>query len=72
LKAELQTDAHQSSELLTEKELGKRWKLDPKTLRNWRCQGRGPNYLKIAGANVRYALDEIVRHEQQSIHGGES
>ena len=55
-----------NAETYTEKELSRRWKLDPRTLRNWRCQGRGPSYFKI-GVNVRYPLKEIVRFEQDSL-----
>ena len=69
MKAEIKTTIHDSSDVLTEKELGQRWKLDPKTLRNWRSQGRGPSYLKIAGSSVRYPLLEIERHEQDAVHG---
>ena len=53
---------------LTERELGARWKIGHKTLRNWRCQGRGPNYAKI-GVSVRYPLSEIERLEEQALNG---
>lgn len=48
---------------LTEKELGSRWKIDSKTIRNWRCQKRGPSYIKL-GFNIRYSLSEIERYEK--------
>ena len=54
--------------VLTEKELGARWKIDPRTLRNWRCQGTGPRYLKI-GSNIRYQLTEGLRIEAHSLQG---
>ena len=57
-----------SAEIFTEKELSRRWKLDPKTLRNWRCQGRGPGYFKI-GVSVRYPTSEILRVEEESKMG---
>jgi hypothetical protein len=56
-------------EVYTEKELSQRWKFDPKTLRNWRCQGRGPRYFKI-GVNIRYPIREILRIEDESLRGG--
>tara|TARA_R110002073_G_scaffold292707_2_gene457989 strand:- start:16 stop:258 length:243 start_codon:yes stop_codon:yes gene_type:complete len=58
------------SEYYTERELSHRWKLDPKTLRNWRCQGRGPRFIKI-GVNVRYPASEILRHENIPCSGVE-
>lgn len=58
-----------STELfLTERELANRWKLDHKTLRNWRCQKRGPNFLRI-GVNIRYSIGEILRIEDESLQG---
>jgi|TARA_B110000977_G_C11000851_1_gene463756 hypothetical protein len=57
---------HPDDEFYTEKELGRRWKLDPRTLRNWRCQGRGPSWLRI-GVNIRYAKNEILRIERESV-----
>lgn len=32
--------------------------LKPKTLENWRCQGRGPRFLKL-GSRVIYTKDEL-------------
>jgi len=53
---------------LTELELSQRWKLDPRTLRNWRCQGRGPRFFKI-GACVRYPVSEIEAYEMAAMGG---
>jgi predicted site-specific integrase-resolvase len=33
--------------------------LSVQTLRNWRCQGRGPAYIK-KGRMVRYAMQDLV------------
>ena len=30
------------------------------TLRNWRCQLKGPPYIKI-GRNVRYRLEDLIK-----------
>lgn len=33
---------------LSELDLAKRWGISPKTLQRWRCEGRGPRYLKLS------------------------
>ena len=33
------------------------------TLRNWRCQRKGPPYLKI-GRNVRYQCEDLYEYKQ--------
>jgi hypothetical protein len=56
--------------LLTPEELAKRWRMDPKTLSNWRVKGRGPEYLKLgAGRNnkVLYPEDKVLAYERQHI-----
>lgn len=43
--------------LITTQEAARRLSLSPGTLRNWRCRGCGPTFVRIGGA-VRYrALD---------------
>ena len=40
----------------------------PKTLRQWRCEGRGPRYHTIHGRLVRYNvadLDAFIRGEDR-------
>lgn len=56
------------ADIFTEKELSRRWKIDPRTLRNWRCQGRGLGYYKI-GASVRYPISEILKFEREAETG---
>ena len=34
--------------VLNENELAQRWGISPKTLQRWRCEGRGPKYLKLS------------------------
>jgi hypothetical protein len=59
---------------LTDEELGARWALSPKTLRNARVAGRLLGFVKI-GRSVRYRLSEVVAFEEQnsvrSTSGGE-
>lgn len=31
----------------------------PKTLRQWRCQGRGPRYRAVGGRLIRYHVDDL-------------
>jgi hypothetical protein len=45
--------------LLTEKELAARWGYSPNTLRKWRVEGRGPDFIKLIGRGIRYDLDVI-------------
>ena len=47
---------------LNEAELAKRWGLSPKTLQRWRCEGRGPAYLKLS-KRVTYAIEDVVAFE---------
>jgi hypothetical protein len=53
------------AEMFTEKQLSRRWQIDPRTLSNWRYQGRGPAYLKI-GTSVRYLRSVILKFEAAS------
>lgn len=47
---------------LNEIELGKRWGVSPKTLQRWRCENRGPAYLKLS-KRVTYAMEDIIAFE---------
>jgi len=33
--------------------------LSPQTLRNWRCRGLGPNYVRF-GAAIRYRIADLL------------
>jgi helix-turn-helix protein len=52
---------------LDQKDLAKRWLISPRTLEQWRWQGRGPRYLKIGG-RVVYRLSDIEAFESTRIH----
>jgi hypothetical protein len=54
-------------EHLDQKGLAKRWLISPRTLEQWRWQGRGPRYLKIGG-RVIYRLAEVEAYEAASLH----
>ena len=51
-----------SEEFLNQKQLARRWGLSPRTLERWRCQGRGPDYLKLVG-RVSYRLSDVEAFE---------
>ena len=52
---------------LDQKRLASRWLMSPRTLEQWRWQGRGPRYLKI-GAKVVYRLEDIEAFEAENLH----
>lgn len=45
---------------LNDRELAKLTGLAVQTLRNWRCKGRGPAYVKV-GRRVIYPVDDVLR-----------
>jgi len=47
--------------------LAERWLISPRTLEQWRWQGRGPRYLKV-GAHVIYRLSDIEAFEAAGLH----
>ncbi len=47
--------------------LAERWLISPRTLEQWRWQGRGPQFLKIGG-RVVYRLSDIEAFEAASLH----
>lgn len=53
-------------EMISTEELARRWQMHPKTLSNWRVQGRGPVYVKLGGRNatVLYRLVDIEAYER--------
>ena len=55
------------TQYLDQKELAARWRMSPRTLEQWRWQGRGPRFLKIEG-RVIYPLPEIEAVEAASLH----
>lgn len=56
--------------LLTETEVAEIIGVKPATLRNWRCQNRGPVGRKI-GSNVRYTEDAVAEWlDKRPVVGG--
>jgi Helix-turn-helix domain len=52
---------------LDQKALADRWQVSPRTLEQWRWQGRGPRYLKIGG-RVIYRRQDVEAFEAANIH----
>jgi hypothetical protein len=52
---------------LRQKQLADRWLMSPRTLEQWRWQGKGPKYLKI-GAMVVYRLEDVEAFEAENLH----
>jgi hypothetical protein len=52
---------------LDQRTLAERWLISPRTLEQWRWQGRGPRYLKIGG-RVVYRLSDVEIFEAASLH----
>lgn len=52
--------------LLTPQEVANRWRVDVKTLSNWRVKGRGPQFVKLGGGRntrVLYRPEDIEAYE---------
>ena len=59
-------------DFFTTEELAARWRLNPKTLANWRNQRVGPPWLKLGeGRNARvvYAMAEVLAFEKSAVVG---
>ncbi len=59
--------AHRAMSNLDQNALAERWLISPRTLEQWRWQGRGPRYLKIGG-RVIYRLADVQAYEAASLH----
>jgi len=52
---------------LDQKHLADRWLISPRTLEQWRWQGKGPRFLKIGG-RVVYRLSDVEDFESANLH----
>ena len=52
---------------IDQKELARRWLISPRTLEQWRWQGRGPRFLKLGG-RVLYRLADVDAYEADNLH----
>ena len=49
---------------LTPRALADRWETKPRTLSQWRWNGRGPKFLKM-GRHVLYRIEDVEAFENQ-------
>jgi predicted DNA-binding transcriptional regulator AlpA len=56
--------------LRTTEEVAETLRVAPVTLKTWRAQGRGPNYIRV-GRQVRYRDDDIAQWLDQRTKAGE-
>lgn len=54
-------------EHLDQVRLAQRWCISPRTLEQWRWQGRGPRFLKVGG-RVLYRLEDIEAFEAERLY----
>ena len=54
------------SNLITTRDLSRRWNLTSSTLTQWRWYGKGPKYLKIGG-RILYRIEDIIAFEEQQL-----
>lgn len=61
-----------SKVVLTPGELAKRWDITPKTLKDWRRDGKGPRWFAPGGGStIRYRIEDVLAHEEGLIRGGD-
>lgn len=53
-------DSKTPEQLLHESEAATLLAVSPRTLRNWRCLGHGPSYIKISGRCIRYRQSDLL------------
>lgn len=54
--------------LLATSQLAERWGCSPGHLKNLRCAGRGPAYVRL-GSNVRYRMSDVLAFEAANLVG---
>ena len=63
---------HLVRDYVTTYQLAERWSLAPETLRRWRMEKKGPDYIKIGDASknaIRYRIADIEKYEKEHLHG---
>lgn len=56
-------------DLVTDREAAEILGLAVQTLRNWRCERRGPPYRRIGGRVIRYSLRELDEYTRACTEG---
>lgn len=57
----------QLSPLMTETQAAEYLSLTNRALQAWRCQGRGPRFVKISARAVRYRLEDLERWVEERL-----
>jgi len=52
---------------LDQNALAERWLISPRTLEQWRWQGKGPRFLKLGG-RVLYRVADVEAYEAARVH----
>lgn len=65
-RATAQHGAHPSP-LMTETQAAEYLSLTNRALQAWRCQGRGPRFVKISARAVRYRLEDLERWVEERL-----
>lgn len=58
--------------LLTEIEAAKYLQLTRRALQAWRCQGKGPKFVKISARAVRYRQDDLEQWVEDRLRSSTS
>ena len=58
--------------LLTEIEAANYLQLTRRALQAWRCQGKGPKFVKISARAVRYRLDDLEQWVEDRLRSSTS
>lgn len=56
-----------SEQFLSEVDLAARWAMSSKTLTRWRGKRRGPPFVRLGGAAVRYAMSDVLEFERHGL-----
>lgn len=65
-RATAQQGTHPSP-LMTETQAAEYLSLTNRALQAWRCQGRGPRFVKISARAVRYRLEDLERWVEERL-----
>lgn len=57
-----------TDQLLHESDAAKLLAVSPRTLRNWRCLGQGPRYVRISGRCIRYRQSDLLSFIEAKSH----
>lgn len=51
---------------LTQGDLAERWRISPRTLERWRCEGKGPDWISLPG-RVVYRIEDVLAYEDERL-----